>query len=56
MGFTHVTVSLKVPGSRNGVYEALFLVDTGATRFDGTGIRARKSRNPSGGQDDVRTC
>jgi len=31
MGLTHVTVSLKVPGSRNGVYEALFLVDTGAT-------------------------
>ena len=31
MGLTHVTVSLKVPGSRNGVYEALFLVDTSAT-------------------------
>ncbi|MBI4265079.1 MAG: clan AA aspartic protease [Acidobacteria bacterium] len=31
MGLTHVTVSLKVPGSTNGGYDALFLVDTGAT-------------------------
>ena len=31
MGLTYVTVSLKVPGSSNGSYEALFLVDTGAT-------------------------
>jgi clan AA aspartic protease len=31
MGLTHVTVSLKVPGAQNGSYEALFLVDTGAT-------------------------
>lgn len=31
MGLTHVTVSLKVPGSPNGGYNALFLVDTGAT-------------------------
>lgn len=31
MGLTHVTVSLKVPGSSNGGYDALFLVDTGAT-------------------------
>jgi clan AA aspartic protease len=31
MGLTHVTVSLKVPGSSDGFYEALFLVDTGAT-------------------------
>lgn len=31
MGLIHVTVSLKVPGSANGAYEALFLVDTGAT-------------------------
>ena len=31
MGLTHVTVSLKVPGGQNGAYEALFLVDTGAT-------------------------
>ena len=31
MGLTHVTVSLKVPGSSNGNYEALFLVDTGVT-------------------------
>lgn len=31
MGLTHVTVSLKTPGATNGGYEALFLVDTGAT-------------------------
>ena len=31
MGLIHVTVSIKVPGSRDGAYEALFLVDTGAT-------------------------
>lgn len=31
MDLTHVTVSLKVPGSTNGGYDALFLVDTGAT-------------------------
>jgi clan AA aspartic protease len=31
MGPTHVSVSLKVPGTSNGSYEALFLVDTGAT-------------------------
>lgn len=31
MGLTHVTVSLKSPGRDNGAYEALFLVDTGAT-------------------------
>ena len=31
MGLIHVTVALKVPGSANGAYEALFLVDTGAT-------------------------
>lgn len=31
MDLTHVTVSLKVPGGQNGVYEALFLVGTGAT-------------------------
>jgi len=31
MGLTHVTVSLKVPGSSNGAYSSLFLVDTGAT-------------------------
>lgn len=27
----HVTGSIKVPGSKDGAYEALFLVDTGAT-------------------------
>jgi clan AA aspartic protease len=31
MGLTHVTVSLKALGSQNGVFEADFLVDTGAT-------------------------
>ena len=31
MGLTYVTVSLKPPGSHAGSYEALFLVDTGAT-------------------------
>jgi clan AA aspartic protease len=31
MGLIHVTVSLRVPGREDGVYEALFLVDTGAT-------------------------
>ena len=31
MGLTHVSVSLKVPGSSDGGYEGLFLVDAGAT-------------------------
>jgi predicted aspartyl protease len=31
MGLTHVTVSLRVPGSADANYDALFLVDTGAT-------------------------
>jgi clan AA aspartic protease len=31
MGLTHVTVALRRPGSRDGVFEADFLVDTGAT-------------------------
>src|SRR5438128_1253318 len=31
MGLIHVSVALKVPGSVNGEYAALFLVDTGAT-------------------------
>ena len=31
MGLPHVTVSLRVPGTTNGTYVALFLVDTGAT-------------------------
>ena len=31
MELTHVTVSLKALGSRNGTFEADFLVDTGAT-------------------------
>ena len=31
MGLIHLTVSLKAPGNSNSSYEALFLVDTGAT-------------------------
>ena len=31
MGLTHVTVAIKPVGSKDGAYEALFLVDTGAT-------------------------
>jgi clan AA aspartic protease len=31
MGLTHVSVSLRVPGTSNGSYDAQFLVDTGAT-------------------------
>ena len=31
MGLTHVTVALKRPGSTNGRYESIFLVDTGAS-------------------------
>jgi len=31
MGLIHVTVSLRVPGGKDGAYESLFLVDTGAT-------------------------
>lgn len=31
MGLIHVTVSLRVPGTTNGIYESVFLVDTGAT-------------------------
>ena len=31
MGLTYVTVSLKPPGSTNGKYEAVFLVDTDAS-------------------------
>ena len=31
MGLTHVSVSIKPPRTSNGSYEALFLVDTGAT-------------------------
>ena len=30
MGLMHVTVTLRVPGTRRGGYEALFLVDSGA--------------------------
>lgn len=46
MGLTRVTVSLRVPGSTDGVYEAPFLVETGATdsmapseQLDRIGIR-----------------
>src|SRR5437764_11202837 len=31
MGLTRVSVTLRVPGSANGAYEPVFLVDTGAT-------------------------
>src|SRR5712692_2314440 len=31
MGLIHVTVSIKPPGRKDGAYEAVFLVDTGAT-------------------------
>jgi clan AA aspartic protease len=31
MGLTYVSVSLEVPRAANGSYDALFLVDTGAT-------------------------
>ena len=31
MGLTHVSVSLRVPGGTDGVFERAFLVDTGAT-------------------------
>jgi clan AA aspartic protease len=31
MGLIHVTVALRIPGRQDGSYEALFLVDTGAT-------------------------
>lgn len=31
MGLTHVTVRIRVPGTDHPDYEALFLVDTGAT-------------------------
>jgi clan AA aspartic protease len=31
MGLTRVTASLTAPGRQNGTYEAVFLVDTGAT-------------------------
>ena len=31
MGLTHVTVSIRKPGTSNGGYDSLFLIDTGAT-------------------------
>ena len=31
MGLTHVSVRVTVPGTSNGLYEAIFLVDTGVT-------------------------
>lgn len=31
MGLTYVTVSMRVPGTANGIYESVFLFDTGAT-------------------------
>ncbi len=41
MGLIQVTVTLKVPGSRDGGYEALFLVDTGATDSMAPGTELR---------------
>ena len=31
MGLMHLSVAVRIPGTSNGGYEALFLVDTGAT-------------------------
>ena len=42
MGLTHVTVSLKKPGTKNGAFEADFLVDTGATDSLAPGVALRK--------------
>jgi clan AA aspartic protease len=43
MGLMHVTVTLKVPGSSNGAYSALFLVDTGATDSMAAGAELAKA-------------
>jgi len=42
MGLTHVTVSLKALGSRNGTFEADFLVDTGAIDSLAPAVELRK--------------
>jgi clan AA aspartic protease len=43
LGLIQVTVNLRVPGSENGGYEALFLVDTGATDSMAPGSRLREA-------------
>jgi clan AA aspartic protease len=42
MGLTHVTVALKALGTRNGAFEADFLVDTGATDSLAPAVELRK--------------
>ncbi len=42
MGLTHVTVSLKALGGRNGAFEADFLVDTSATDSLASAAELRK--------------
>ena len=42
MGLTHVTVTLKGLGAPNGIYEADFLVDTGATDSLAPAVELRK--------------
>ena len=42
MGLTYVTVALKVPGSQGPAYEAVFLVDTGATDSRAPGAELSK--------------
>lgn len=43
MGLIQVTVTLRVPGRQNGAYEALFLVDTGATDSMAPGPELRRA-------------
>jgi clan AA aspartic protease len=43
MGLTHVSVGLKVPGAYNGGYDALLLVDTGATDSRAPGSELAKA-------------
>ncbi len=43
MGLIQVTVTLRVPGSENAGYEALFLVDTGATDSMAPGSELRNA-------------
>ena len=43
MGLTHVSVRVTVPGTSNGLYEAIFLVDTGATDSMAPASQLRKA-------------
>ena len=43
MGLIQVTVTLRVPGSENAGYQALFLVDTGATDSMAPGSELRNA-------------